>query len=267
MSEQDKTFEEFFDAALAEAAAGCDKPSPCGAEGHTMATCKREHELTCSFKGRSAPCACPIICLRCQEREEVAMAVQVKTVNQLRSYGEWGFCAAQNDPPDPIYMEALRIENIGFEAAHELMSCGHSRGDFRDSQYGTPEYAGNEKCIGCQKIEAVAAAERERYGKICLDYIAEGEGGRVREYVDESVAESAERIRLLGPTIALEKHDQMTRIQRDGDWAIALGKAVGHLGMGIGFKNNNLDEGAARIVAEIERKVRLEEAKWREPKP
>ena len=60
---------------------------------------------------------------------------------------------------DPIEREIIRIQNIGFEEAHKLRSCGHSVGDYRDAKYGTPEYDGDESCVGCdsqrQLLEAI----------------------------------------------------------------------------------------------------------------
>ena len=53
------------------------------------------------------------------------------------------------------------IENEGFEQAHDLQACGHSRGDFRDAGYirGKPEtYTGSEKCVGCEREKAAAEA-------------------------------------------------------------------------------------------------------------
>lgn len=49
-------------------------------------------------------------------------------------------------------MQANELYNAGFEDAHELRPCGHSRGDFRDPLYGTPEYKGNERCVACDQI-------------------------------------------------------------------------------------------------------------------
>ncbi len=55
---------------------------------------------------------------------------------------------------DPIEDFKLlnEIQNEGFEEAHDLMPCGHSRGDYRDADYvrGKPEtYTASEKCVGC----------------------------------------------------------------------------------------------------------------------
>ena len=69
---------------------------------------------------------------------------------QLQSYKSHGFLG---DVEDPIYIAAMRIETLGFEGAHALMKCGHARGDYRDPEYGTTAYAGNEKCVGCQSVE------------------------------------------------------------------------------------------------------------------
>jgi hypothetical protein len=60
---------------------------------------------------------------------------------------------------DPIEAFQLlnEIENEGFELAHELRPCGHSRGDYRDAGYipGKSEtYTASEQCVGCER-EAV----------------------------------------------------------------------------------------------------------------
>lgn len=52
---------------------------------------------------------------------------------------------------DPVEVEIVRIQNIGFEEAHQLRGCGHSVGDFRDPNYGTDKYKGEEKCVGCKE--------------------------------------------------------------------------------------------------------------------
>lgn len=57
-----------------------------------------------------------------------------------------------------IEQNIVRIQNIGFEEAHRLTSCGHSVGDYRDKNYGTNKYDGDEKCVGCESIKE----ERER---------------------------------------------------------------------------------------------------------
>lgn len=68
---------------------------------------------------------------------------------------------------DPVELFSLlnEIENDGFEMAHELRHCGHSRGDYRDAGYvrGKPEtYTGSEKCIGCEREAALAAQPEPR---------------------------------------------------------------------------------------------------------
>ncbi len=59
---------------------------------------------------------------------------------------------------DPIEAFKLlnEIYNEGFEEAHDLRVCGHSRGDYRDLGYisGKPEtYTASEECVGCQQEE------------------------------------------------------------------------------------------------------------------
>lgn len=43
----------------------------------------------------------------------------------------------------------------GFEAAHELMECGHSRGDLRDPNYQPGMLITNCRCVGCEKLAEV----------------------------------------------------------------------------------------------------------------
>lgn len=58
----------------------------------------------------------------------------------------------------------------GFSLAHERASCGHVRANWLDPQYGTPEYAGNEKCEACA-IEARAATARSTAFREAADLI------------------------------------------------------------------------------------------------
>ena len=79
---------------------------------------------------------------------------------------------------DPIEDFKLlnEIENEGFEEAHDLCACGHSRGDFRDAGYirGKPEtYAGSEKCVGCEREKAAEeAGYNARFDDELMDGIA-----------------------------------------------------------------------------------------------
>jgi len=90
---------------------------------------------------------------------------------KLKAFAKWGFLGDVNDP---FYVESVRLENVGFEAAHELCACGHSRGDYRDPQYGTDAYAGNEKCVGCE-TNFQARAEGRKTGLKEAAIIAEQE--------------------------------------------------------------------------------------------
>lgn len=70
---------------------------------------------------------------------------------------------------DPIELFCLlnEIHNDGFEEAHALRPCGHSRGDYRDPSYipGKPEtYTASEECIGC-KLAAPAVAQELSEGE------------------------------------------------------------------------------------------------------
>ena len=51
----------------------------------------------------------------------------------------------------------LRAEEVGWDRAHESATCGHARANYRDPQWGTPEYAGNERCEFCDAVSALQA--------------------------------------------------------------------------------------------------------------
>ena len=54
---------------------------------------------------------------------------------------------------------ALREEWIkGFELAHELHPCGHSRGDCRDPNYKPGDEFCESQCIGCQREAKLKAS-------------------------------------------------------------------------------------------------------------
>ena len=48
----------------------------------------------------------------------------------------------------------------GFTMAHEPAGCGHARANWKDPNYGTPEYDGNEQCEFCA-AQAVVEGESE----------------------------------------------------------------------------------------------------------
>ena len=65
-----------------------------------------------------------------------------------------------DDSEVPDFLLLNEIRNDGFEAAHALQRCGHSRGDYRDPNYipGKPEtYEAKEVCIGCERETKLAA--------------------------------------------------------------------------------------------------------------
>jgi hypothetical protein len=83
------------------------------------------------------------------------------------------------------------VYNDGFEAAHELRTCGHSRGDYRDSHYviGKPEtYTGKESCIGCAAVAQAVAEEREAIMQYILSCRETGEMANVVQVFDVIVA-------------------------------------------------------------------------------
>ena len=121
--------------------------------GHRILPDFRETKQILSAQARLA-----IAEARVRELEAQCASLKESIVLQLRSYASPGFLGAVDDP---IYMEAMRIEGMGFEEAHELRPCGHSRGDYRDPKYGTSEYAGDERCVACDQI-TVLKVENER---------------------------------------------------------------------------------------------------------
>ena len=59
-------------------------------------------------------------------------------------------------------VEALREQAFnayceGWDVAHEPARCGHARANYKDPEFGTPEYKGNEKCEACAEVEALRA--------------------------------------------------------------------------------------------------------------
>ena len=41
----------------------------------------------------------------------------------------------------------------GFTMAHELAGCGHARANWKDPNYGTAEYEGEERCEFCEALK------------------------------------------------------------------------------------------------------------------
>ncbi len=41
----------------------------------------------------------------------------------------------------------------GWNLAHEPAKCGHARANYKDPDFGTPDYGGNEKCEVCELLE------------------------------------------------------------------------------------------------------------------
>jgi hypothetical protein len=88
--------------------------------------------------------------------DEAVAKQRQQIVTQLHLYSS----RLEGNTDDQIYQEALKIYNAGFELAHELQKCGHSRGDCRDPNYIPGVSVESEcKCIGCQReAEQVARA-------------------------------------------------------------------------------------------------------------
>ena len=55
--------------------------------------------------------------------------------------------------------EAMKRDTFekGWTTAHEPAKCGHARANWKDPQFGTTEYAGNERCEFCDAITAYRA--------------------------------------------------------------------------------------------------------------
>jgi hypothetical protein len=67
----------------------------------------------------------------------------------------------QLDAKGQIYQVGAACWDDGFEAAHELRPCGHSRGDYRDAGYvpGQPKtYTASERCVGCERVRELTEA-------------------------------------------------------------------------------------------------------------
>lgn len=94
-----------------------------------------------------------------EERQLEAFAGRIAKWRE-RTGGPW----APEDAPDFTLLN--EIHNDGFEEAHALRPCGHSRGDYRDAGYipgkaGT--YTGSEKCVGCEREKAAMSRMNVRY--------------------------------------------------------------------------------------------------------
>lgn len=53
-------------------------------------------------------------------------------------------------PPDQFSYRVGFEE--GWTAAHENAPCGHARANWKDPNFGTPEYAGEEQCEFCTEL-------------------------------------------------------------------------------------------------------------------
>lgn len=58
------------------------------------------------------------------------------------------------DLTDPVQMTAWEE---GWNLAHEPAKCGHARANYKDPNFGTPEYRGDEKCEFCAALAAKIA--------------------------------------------------------------------------------------------------------------
>jgi hypothetical protein len=89
-----------------------------------------------------------------------------KVIGEWRKHYEQTIhdCADQLESLLPELEREILIKwNEGFELAHELRTCGHSRGDLRDDKYvpGVSETC-ESVCVGCQReADAVRAREME----------------------------------------------------------------------------------------------------------
>lgn len=89
-----------------------------------------------------------------------AFAKQIERllVGKLRKFNKY---ETSHDVLDHVEIEFIRIQNLGYEEAHKLRPCGHSQGDFRDPDYGTEKYVGNESCVGCDSVEGATRRRNE----------------------------------------------------------------------------------------------------------
>ena len=87
---------------------------------------------------------------------------------------EWGLSHIFTRKLDEVLTaERTKGEEFMWNLAHEPAKCGHARANWKDPQWGTPAYKGNEKCEACQAI----AVERERVRKMCVRRLGEIGGG------------------------------------------------------------------------------------------
>ena len=116
--------------------------------------------------------------------KQALLTAEKRVLLKLKQYTEY---QCEHNVDDPVEVEIQRIQNIGFEEAHNLRDCGHSVGDYRDINYGTDKYDGDEKCVGCEKESNIKQLVRET----CLSEqkiaVAEGkqqERERMKEIVE-----------------------------------------------------------------------------------
>lgn len=98
--------------------------------------------------------------------EEYAQEI-VSIQNGITRYEGKGY-----DQDIRIIAQAIReAEQRIWSLAHDPAKCGHARANYKDPNYGTPEYHGDEKCDACEaeKRGMLRAAE-------IVDRQAEDEG-------------------------------------------------------------------------------------------
>lgn len=68
-----------------------------------------------------------------------------------------GLVIVQREPTekmDDLNAEYQRGYSEGWDVAHEPAPCGHARANWKDPEYGTDDYKGNEVCEFCDALEA-----------------------------------------------------------------------------------------------------------------
>jgi len=67
--------------------------------------------------------------------------------------------------PEDEYSHRIGFEQ-GWMASHENAPCGHARANWKDPNYGTPEYDGDERCEFCAALASQAPAHKTLIGKL-----------------------------------------------------------------------------------------------------
>lgn len=88
--------------------------------------------------------------------------------------------------------DEVEIFHEGFATAHENAGCGHARANWRDPNYGTDNYRGEERCEFCDALTK-ARAEAERL-RTSLEWALDTLDGNDKFIVAELGAECDQRI-------------------------------------------------------------------------